>query len=48
MEYLRNPGAVGFWRRVVHGYTSGRYQERSANGEIHQYFESAARRTRLP
>jgi predicted acetyltransferase len=44
MEYLRNPGAVSFWRRVVAGYTNGRYQERGGNGEIHQYFESNARR----
>jgi predicted acetyltransferase len=46
MEYLRNPGAVAFWRRVVSAYTAGRYQERSGNGEIHQYFESVARRPR--
>ena len=45
MEYLRNPGAVSFWRRVVGGYTGGRYQERNAGGEIHQYFESNARRS---
>lgn len=48
MEYLRNPGAVSFWRRVVQSYTNGRFQERSANGEIHQFFESVARRPRLP
>jgi len=46
MEYLRNPGAISFWRRVVAEYTSGRYQERGGNGEIHQYFESNARRAR--
>jgi predicted acetyltransferase len=46
MEYLRNPGAVSFWRRVVAAYTGGRYQERGGNGEIHQYFESNARRAR--
>jgi predicted acetyltransferase len=46
MEYLRNPQAVAFWRRVVGAYTTGKYQERAANGEIHQYFESAARRAR--
>src|SRR4029077_20111017 len=46
MEYLRNPQAVAFWRRVVGAYTIGRYQERTANGEIHQYFESGARRSR--
>lgn len=46
MEYLRNPGAVSFWRRVVAAYTAGRYQERSSSGEIHQYFESNSRRPR--
>ena len=44
MEYLRNPQAVAFWRRVVSAYTAGRYQERSQSGELHQYFESGARR----
>jgi len=45
-EYLRNPGAVSFWRRVVAGYTQGNYQERIVNGEVRQFFESgvAARR----
>jgi predicted acetyltransferase len=40
MEYLRNPGAVAFWRRVVSAYTAGKFQERAANGEVHQFFES--------
>jgi predicted acetyltransferase len=46
LEYLRNPGAVQFWRRVVAAYTSGRYQERVANGEVLQYFESGVTRRR--
>ena len=46
MEYLRNPQAVAFWRRVVSAYTAGRYQERQESGELHQYFESGARRAR--
>ncbi len=46
MEYLHNPQAVAFWRRVVSGYTGGRYQERQESGELHQYFESGARRAR--
>jgi predicted acetyltransferase len=41
-EYLRNPGAVNFWRRVVVRYTSGKYQERIANGEVRQVFDSGA------
>ena len=40
-EYLRNTGAVNFWRRVVARYTQGRYQERIVNGEVHQVFDSA-------
>lgn len=40
VEYLRNPDAVRFWRRVVSGYTRGHYQERVINGEVHQVFES--------
>ena len=46
MEYLRNPGAVSFWRRVVSSYTEGRYQEQTRNGEVHQNFTSVARRPR--
>jgi predicted acetyltransferase len=45
MEYLRNPQAVAFWRRVVADYTGGRFQERVENGEIHQYFESGTQRS---
>jgi predicted acetyltransferase len=40
LEYLRNPGAVSFWRKVVGRYTQGRYQERIANGEVRQVFDS--------
>lgn len=43
-EYLRNPVAVSFWRRVVAAYTQGRYQERVMNGEVRQVFESGAQR----
>jgi predicted acetyltransferase len=39
-EYLRNAGAVDFWRRVVASHTGGRYQERVLNGEVHQVFVS--------
>jgi predicted acetyltransferase len=39
-EYVRNAGAVSFWRRVVSAYTQGRYQERITNGEVHQVFVS--------
>lgn len=43
VEYLRNPGAVSFWRRVVSRYTQGRFEERVVNGEVRQVFESARR-----
>jgi predicted acetyltransferase len=44
-EYLRNAGAVSFWRRVVATYTRGSYQERIVNGEVRQVFESGRKRT---
>ena len=43
-EYLRNAGAVCFWRRVVAAYTGGSYQERIVNGEVRQLFESGRKR----
>ena len=43
-EYLRNPVAVSFWRRVVASYTQGRYQERVMNGEVRQVFDSGPTR----
>ena len=46
MEYLRNPQAIAFWRRVVSAYTAGKYQERGESGEMHQYFDSSERRVR--
>ena len=47
-EYLRNPVAVAFWRRVVANYTQGRYQERVTNGEVRQVFESGISRAQKP
>jgi [ribosomal protein S5]-alanine N-acetyltransferase len=43
-EYLRNAGAVSFWRGVVAAYTRGSYQERIVNGEVRQLFESGRKR----
>jgi predicted acetyltransferase len=40
IEYLRNPGAVSFWRKVVANYTGGNYEERVVNGEVRQTFLS--------
>jgi predicted acetyltransferase len=45
-EYLRNPVAVSFWRRIVSTYTHGRYEERVLNGEVHQFFDSGHSRRR--
>ena len=47
-EYLRNPHAVAFWRRVVANYTQGRFQERVLNGEVRQVFESGISRAQKP
>ena len=47
-EYLRNPVAVSFWRRVVANYTQGRFQERVLNGEVRQVFESGITRAQKP
>jgi predicted acetyltransferase len=44
VEYLRNPGAVSFWRRVVGRYTRGQYQERVQNGEVRHTLESGSSR----
>lgn len=40
IEYLRNPGAVTFWRNVLSAYNRGKYTERSRNGEVRQRFTS--------
>jgi len=40
LEYLRNPAAVKFWRRVVSSYTGGRFEERVHNGEVRHTFAS--------
>ncbi len=47
VEYLRNPGAVSFWRRVLSAYTHGNFQERVVDGEVRQVFESG-RAARVP
>lgn len=39
----RNARAVGFWRDVIRRYTAGRYEERLANGEVCQRFETPKR-----
>lgn len=40
LEYLRNPGSVAFWRRVMTDYCDGHYTERINNGEVRQRFKS--------
>ncbi len=39
-EYLRNAGAVRFWRSVIATYTRGQYTERITDGEVRQVFRS--------
>ncbi len=40
LEYLRNPGAVSFWRKTIAHYTGVNYEERVVNGEVRQTFTS--------
>jgi predicted acetyltransferase len=40
VEYLRHPGSVAFWRRVLITYSKGKFTERSRNGEVRQRFSS--------
>jgi predicted acetyltransferase len=40
VEYLRHPGSVAFWRRVLATYAPGKFTERSRNGEVRQRFSS--------
>lgn len=39
-EFLYNTPAVSFWRSVVNDYTTGRFTESHANGEVRQVFAS--------
>ena len=45
-EYLRNPVAVSFWRRVVAAHTRGDYEESIINGEVRHLFHSSVARSR--
>lgn len=47
-EYLRSPGAVSFWRRVIGEYTGGDYDERIGSGEVRQTFRTGPARSRKP
>ena len=44
VEYLRNPGAVSFWRRTLRAYTQGKLVERIDNGEVRHTFVSGPSR----
>ena len=41
-ENATNGDAVTFWRTVLRDYTAGRYEERFADGEVRQTFDSPA------
>ncbi len=40
LEYLRHPGSIAFWRRVLTAYCPGNFSERAQNGEVLQRFKS--------
>jgi predicted acetyltransferase len=44
VEYMRHPGSVAFWRRVVAVYSKGQFTEQSSNGEVHQRFATRPHR----
>ena len=46
VQYLRNPVAITFWRRVLTTYGKGRFTERSRNGEVRQRFTTGAKTPR--
>jgi predicted acetyltransferase len=46
VEYLRHPGSVAFWRRVLTVYCPGNFSERAQNGEVLQRFKSRPSPTR--
>lgn len=46
VQSLSDHGATAFWRKVIAGYTRGRYRERTAGTEMQQTFDSAGRATR--
>lgn len=39
-ESTRHAGAIAFWRRVIAGYTRGRYRERMEDGDVRHGFRS--------
>jgi predicted acetyltransferase len=39
-ESASNVEAIAFWRRVILAFTRGRYTERTADGEVRQFFAS--------
>jgi predicted acetyltransferase len=43
-EFLYNAPAVKFWRSIVAEYTTGKYRETTANGEVRQVFQSVGAR----
>lgn len=46
LENQHNQAAVGFWRKVVAGYTRGNYEERIVNGDVRQRFATGPSRSR--
>ncbi len=40
VEFMRNQGAVAFWRNIVGHYTHGRFQEAVMHGEVRHTFRT--------
>jgi predicted acetyltransferase len=43
IEYVRNAGALAFWRRVVASYSKGKFSEQVRDGVVHHRFKSQAK-----
>jgi predicted acetyltransferase len=47
VEFMRNQGAVAFWRSIVGDYTHGKFQESVVHGEVRHTFRSDPSHSRL-
>ena len=47
VEFLRNQGAVAFWRSIVGNYTHGHFNETVMQGEVRHTFKSEPTHSRL-
>ena len=47
VEFMRNQGAVAFWRTIVGHYTHGRFRESVMQGEVRHTFRSEPTHSKL-